>query len=64
MKTRERRQLDSETDKAEAWLKRGASRDNLRRVSEEEGVLGTKTVSGWDMMGRPRGDGLEGAGRR
>jgi hypothetical protein len=53
-----------EVDKAEVWLKRGASRDNLRSVSEEEGVLGTKTIKGWDVMGRPTEDGLEGAGRR
>ena len=50
-------------DKAEAWLKRGASRDNLKTVSEE-GVLGTKTMRGWDMMGSPTRQGLEGAGRR
>jgi hypothetical protein len=44
---------EDEGDKAEVWLKRGASRDNLRRVSEEC-VLGTKTVRGWNMMGSPK----------
>lgn len=54
---------EDEGDKAEVWLKRGASRDNLRRVSEE-GVIGTRTVRGWDMMSSPTRQGLEGAGRR
>ncbi|KAF3040114.1 hypothetical protein E8E12_007851 [Didymella heteroderae] len=52
-----------EVDRAEIWLKKGASRDNLRRVSEED-VLGTKTVREWDMIGTPTRHGLEGAGRR
>lgn len=54
---------EGEVDKAEAWLKRGASRDDLRR-GVEEGVLGTRAVKGWDMMGSPTRCGLEGAGRR
>lgn len=48
--------------KAEVWLERGASGDNIRRVSGE-GVLGTRTVKGWDMMGSPSRHGLDGAGR-
>ncbi|KAF2627774.1 hypothetical protein BU25DRAFT_467792 [Macroventuria anomochaeta] len=60
------REGDGEADKAEVWLKRGASRDDLRKVSEEEnGSLGTRTVrvwgregdvGVWDMTGgRPKG---------
>lgn len=55
---------EGERDKAEVWLKRGASRDDLRSAGERGDVLGVKTVRGWDMMGMPRGEGLEGAGRR
>mgnify|MGYP004503832439 CR=1 FL=1 len=69
-----KRNTGSEVDKAEVWLERGASRDDLRRMCEEEGgALGTRTgrvrgrergVGAWDMVGgRPRVDGMEGAGR-
>ncbi|KAF9699457.1 hypothetical protein EKO04_002574 [Ascochyta lentis] len=66
-------------DKAEVWLRRGASKDDLRADSgragdgRERGVLGTKTVKrwssdgnagAWDMTGgRLRDDGLEGKGK-
>ncbi|KAF1359540.1 hypothetical protein EJ07DRAFT_155972 [Lizonia empirigonia] len=64
-------------EKAEVWLRRGASKDNLRaenvREGGERGLLGTttvkawgneKNVGAWDMVaGRPRDNGLEGAGR-
>lgn len=54
-------------DKAEVWLKRGASKDNLRagdvREGGKRGVLGTKTVKIWGGEGNVGGSGLEGTGR-
>lgn len=41
-----REKREAEMDKAEVWLKRGTSRENLRSVREEEDVLGTKTLRG------------------